>query len=498
MELPRNGIWSVKNTNLLEDELYRLLDILQEVESVILYSMLDTSATVRPIAISLEGFVELVTSHKAKREEFELPSYLLVDEENIPASHIARREKNYHLIRSIVSDKTFLFDYATKKRSMQLAEYAKEIGIDRQSLARLLTQYWRNGQDKMAMLPAYSNSGAFGKDRTPSKISLGAPKQPRTIAVGRAAKFIITDKDKSYFKKALKKYCLKESGLTLSKTYANLLKDSYAKEVKIAEANGRPPYILTLKQFAYWCKKLFSREQIVKGRTSENDYLRNKRAVLGSTTDRRYLPGSHFEIDTTVADVHIISELGSQYVLGRPTIYVVADRASRMIVGMHVSLYHASWRAARQALANCFLPKSSYCKMFDIDIGDSQWPCAHIPKELVCENGEMIGAQPKKALASMTQLSFTPPYRPDCKGVVEKRFDILNKEVIHDLLGTTRGGQVVRGNRDPRKDAIYTIKEVSIEIIKAVLEHNRSIFNDLAFSSPLLIENDLSPTPTNY
>ena len=66
------------------------------------------------------------------------------------------------------------------------------------------------------------------------------------------------------------------------------------------------------------------------------------------------------------------------------------------------------------------------------------------------------------------------------------------------MLGTTRGGQVVRGNRDPRKDAIFTLKEVTTEIIKAILEHNRSILDNLAFSSPLLIEHDLSPTPLNY
>ncbi|MEZ8295021.1 transposase [Vibrio splendidus] len=318
------------------------------------------------------------------------------------------------------------------------------------------------------------------------------------MAVDRAAKYIVSDDDKNKFKKALKKYYLKESGLTLAKTYDNLIKDSYSKEITLAAACSRPPLVPTKKQFTYWRTKLFSKEEIIKQRTSENDYLRNKRGVLGSVTDRSHLPGSHFEIDATVADVHIVSELGSQYVLGRPTIYIVADRASRMIVGMHVSLYHASWRAARQALVNSFLPKSTYCKSHGVDIENSQWPCAHIPKELVCDNGEMIGVQPKKALTPMTKLSFTPPYRPDCKGVVEKRFDIINNEALHELLGTTRGGQVVRGSRDPRKDAIYTLKEVTVEIIKAVLEHNRSILDDLAFSSPLLIENDLSPTPINY
>ncbi|MGR3969677.1 transposase, partial [Shewanella sp. 1180_01] len=370
--------------------------------------------------------------------------------------------------------------------------------IDRKALSRLLSQYWRYGQEKMALLPAFSKSGGSGKDRIPTDKPLGAPKQPRTVAVERAVKYIITDIDKSKFKKALKKYYLNQTRLTLSKTYNYMLIDSYADEVRIANACGKPPAVPTLKQFRYWSKKKFTQDEFIKGRTTENDHLRNKRGLLGSVIQDSYLPGTHFEIDATVADVHIVSELGAQHILGRPTIYIVIDRASRMIVGMHVSLFHASWRAARQALSNSFLPKSRYCKEFGVDIDDSEWPCSHIPKELVCDNGEMIGLQPKTALNPMTKLSFTPPYRPDRKGVVEKRFDILNKEVIHEFLGTTRGGDIVRGSRDPRKDAIYTLKEVTTEIIKTILEHNRSIFNDLAFSSPLLVEHDLSPTPINY
>ncbi|MEZ9469352.1 hypothetical protein AB4211_02895 [Vibrio lentus] len=293
MELPRNSVWSVKDSGLIEDGLYRLLDIMQDVEFIILCSLSNTSTTVRPIVVSLEGFTELISSHKAKKSSYELPSYLLVDEELIPREHIIRRDKNYSLIKDIVSDQGFMFEYSTKKRSPLLADYAKEIGIDRKSLSRLLTQYWRNGQDRMALLPAFSKSGAAGQARTPRLKPLGAPKQPRTIAVERAQKYIVSDNDKKNFKKALKKYYLKVSGLTLSKTYDNLLKDSYAKEISFAEACGRSPLVPTLKQFSYWRTKLFSKEQIINGRTSENDYLRNKRGVLGSLTDRNYLPGAH-------------------------------------------------------------------------------------------------------------------------------------------------------------------------------------------------------------
>ncbi len=83
------------------------------------------------------------------------------------------------------------------------------------------------------------------------------------------------------------------------------------------------------------------------------------RALLGSVANTTVLPGDVFEIDSTVADVHLISSLNRRKVIGRPTIYTVVDRATRMIVGLHVSLYHASWRAARQALANCFMPKKN-------------------------------------------------------------------------------------------------------------------------------------------
>lgn len=233
-------------------------------------------------------------------------------------------------------------------------------------------------------------------------------------------------------------------------------------------------------------------------RTSEQDFLRNKRGILGVSTQRSALPGSVFEIDATVADVHIVSEFGPQYILGRPTIYIVIDRASRLIVGLHVSLYFASWRAARQALANSFLPKQEFCKLYGIDIAEAEWPCADLPLELVCDNGEMIGLKPTTNVSPMTQLSFNPPYRPDGKGVVEKRFDILNKKSIHKLMGTTRGGKVIRGDRDPRKDAVMTLSEITRILILEVLDHNKSVFEELTYSSSLLLENNLEPTPLNY
>ncbi|MHA3388682.1 DDE-type integrase/transposase/recombinase [Yersinia pseudotuberculosis] len=497
MEITKNSVWYFNGLKNFSDGKYRIVEVLNEIDCILIFSLDNISSIARPNVISLTYFIQEINNNILK-SDYSLPTYLLVSEDEIAEEHRARRDKNYQIIHSLISDRNFLFDYAVNKRVTHLAEHSKNINTDRKTISMLLCRYWRYGQNRMAMLSAFAHSGGAGKERQTLDKPFGAPKISRTLSIKKVEKYKLSPTDKNKFRKALTKYYLNKNGVSLLKTFKNMLRDSYSDEIRIANARNYAPRIPTQKQFYYWSKKLFTKDQIIKARTTESDYLRNKRAVLGSVTQASILPGSFFEIDATVADVHIVSAFGAQYVLGRPTIYVVVDRASRMIAGLHISLFHASWRAARQALANCFLPKADYCKQFGIDIVESEWPCAHIPQSLVCDNGEMIGIKPNQVLTPMTELKFAPPYRPDCKGVVEKRFDILNKEVIHDLLGTTKGGKIVRGSRDPRKDSIYTLGELTVHLIQAVLEHNRSIIGDLTMTSPLLIENDLAPTPINY
>lgn len=116
----------------------------------------------------------------------------------------------------------------------------------------------------------------------------------------------------------------------------------------------------------------------------------------------------------------------------------------------------------------------------------------------MCDNGKMIGLKPQELVVPLTELQLSPPYRPDFKAMVERRFGLLNKELIHKLQGTTRGGKVIRGDRDPRKDAIYTLREFTALLIDAVLELNRTPYDDLATTSPIVIKRDLSPTPINF
>lgn len=122
------------------------------------------------------------------------------------------------------------------------------------------------------------------------------------------------------------------------------------------------------------------------------------RALLGSVANTTVLPGDVFEIDSTVADVHLISSLNRRKVIGRPTIYTVVDRATRMIVGLHVSFIPCFMASRPTSVSKLLYAKKEYCRLFGISITDDDWPCSHIPLTLMCDNGEMIGLKPQEEM----------------------------------------------------------------------------------------------------
>lgn len=497
MAIERNSIWKLTKAEGLADGWYRILEVRPQLDCVILFQLSASQGQTKPTATLLSNFTSWIKSGTASINEFQIPHYLLVGEEEIDGKSKDRRDNNYRLIKELVDNPDFILSYSTSARSPLLSTYARKNNISSKKVLRLLNLYWRYGQTKNALLPAYANSGASGKERQTKSRALGAPKSSRTQSFELNQKYILKQSDKEQIRRILCKHYLKPSGLSLAQTYKEYLRTYHEKEIRTADASNTAPAVPSFRQFSYLKGRLFSQHTALKKRSTERDYILRKRSVLGSPLQNLVVPGSCFEIDATVADIHIVSSFGKQYALGRPTIYSVMDRATQMVVGLHVSLYHASWRAARQALVNCFLPKAEYCAQYGIEIDESEWPCAHVPEKLVCDNGEMIGLEPQERVVPFTELTFAPAYRPDYKSFIERVFKTYNDQILHHHLGSTKGGKVVRGDRDPRKDSIYTLEEVTTMLIGAALEHNRSVLQQLAYNNSLLLLNDLSPTPLN-
>lgn len=501
MQVELNSVWQIKNLDGLGDGLYRVLQLYTEEHIVILFPLLDSKALQRPLKLDFDLLNEVIKVGDAQLSSYELPYYQLLSEDDISESHLVKRNEKYSLIIDLISVPHFLLNLVEQPRSELVSLHAKTHNTYVQNVYRALNLYWKYGQERNALLPSYKNSGGRGKSRIAGEIKRGSPIQLSSPSIKVPAGVNTTEFDKKLFIKAMKEFGLKGEKVRFSRVYDKMLKEykHYADELIAAESEFREAQVPNYRAFVYWVKKLIPADTLIRKQTNQGDFDRNKRSLRGSATDHTEVPGSCFELDATVLDVHIVSDFQRNHVLGRPTVYCVVDKESRMIVGLHVSMEYASWRAGRQALINSFTSKKEYCAEFGIEIEEADWPCNHIPQRLLCDRGEFICKDAENlAVPLIGHLSIAPPYRAELKGIVEHRFNILNEKLVHELLGTTKGRHYVRGDKDPRLDATFTLREVTKLLIDEVLEHNSSIFKGLAKQSTLLIESGLSPTPLNY
>ncbi len=499
MQVERNSIWEVNHIDGIKEGKYRALGHSSDGTLLVLFRLREDKGLERPIIVSNSNFSNYIKNGCAKSSSFSLPFYQLVAEEHISEKHLVLRDEREKLIHGLVNNPDFLLAVTLLPRNKFVVEHARQNGTYVQNIYRLLNLFWRFGQERNSLLPAYKYSGGAGKTRVAGTIKRGRPSELSTPNMPVPLGVNTSNEFKKIFLKALKKYGLNGRKITFSRIYDLMLKEFFAQEIIDAENERRDQNIPTYRAFLYWSKKIVPKNEIIRKQTTPGDFERNRRALRGKATDHTEVPGSCFELDATVLDVHIVSEFRRNYVIGRPTVYCVVDKESRMIVGLHVSMEYASWRAGRQALVNSFTSKKDYCHRFGIEIEEEEWPCSHIPQRLLCDRGEFVCNQAEKlAVPLIGHLSIAPPYRAELKGIVEHRFQILNEKLVHELMGSTKGRHYIRGDRDPRYDATFTLTEVTKLLIDAVLDHNSSIFDGLAGQSPLLIENDISPTPINY
>ncbi|MFB2671076.1 transposase [Shewanella xiamenensis] len=501
MQVELNSVWRVHNLDGLGDGLYRVLQLYTKEHIVILFPLLESKALQRPLKLDFDFLNEAIKTGNSELTPYELPYYQLQSEDDISESYLVKRDEKYRLIMGLVSNPNFLLNLVEQPRSKAVSIHAKAHNTYVQNIYRALNLYWKYGQERNALLPSYKNSGGRGKSRVAGVTKRGSPIQLSSPSIEAPEGVNTSEQDKALFIKAMKEFGLKGEKVKFSSVYDKMLKEykQYAEELIAAKSESREALVPNYRAFVYWAKKLVPAQILIRKQTNQGDFDRNKRGLKGSATDHTEVPGSCFELDATVLDVHIVSDFQRNHVLGRPTVYCVVDKESRMIVGLHVSMEYASWRAGRQVLINSFTSKKEYCAEFGIEIEEADWPCCHIPQRLLCDRGEFICQDAENlAVPLIGHLSIAPPYRAELKGIVEQRFNILNEKLVHELLGTTKGRHYIRGDRDPRLDATFTLREITKLLIDEVLEHNSSIFKDLAKQSTLLIESGLSPTPINY
>ena len=434
-----------------------------------------TEPAKQPFSMRLSELETEIAAGRIHFVQLKPPAYMLRTETTDEAR--ASRDKNWERIAPLVSENAI---FAPGAMGRLVSARAKELNVPRKTLYRILYRFWMNGQVRDALLPNYEQSGAPGKakqfaegkraGRTPQYQGLPA-EQPRA-SLSEADKECIRIGYALYKQNAVK---------SLPDAYIKTIRRFYATERKVAGVSDddielRPLHELpTLRQFTYWGQKAFSDLDVLRGRKGERNWQKDHRALSGRVSDGVRGPCHRFEIDATIADIYLVSRYNRSWIIGRPVVYVVVDVFSAMIVGVFVGLEGPSWNGARQALFNTCTDKVSYCAAHGITINQNDWPCHHLPQEIMCDRGEMIGKDAEAAMVSGlgTTLAIAPPYRPDWKSIVESRFRLLNQTTqIHWTPGAVRQRNLERGERDYRLDATLDLSEFTHIILSGVLHYN--------------------------
>lgn len=409
--------------------------------------------------------------------------YTFVDDES-EENHCAFRDKWCTIITEIAIIEPDI--YISKKRGVLVCNLAVKYNVTKPEIYKYLTQYWQRGMTKNSLLPSYINCGAPGKERkiinnhdnseTDILPKRGRPRNtvkqyPEQIGVN------VDEEIKKMFKTAFRLFYDTKLAQPLKRAYEQMI----AKFFSIGKRweNGAqipvipPEYTLpSYEQFRYWHERLQDFEASLKKRLGVKKFNLTARAILGDSTTMADGPGSYYQIDATIADVYLVSELDPNRIIGRPTIYFVKDVFSRLIVGIYVGLESPSWTGAMMAIANAASDKVAFCAEYGIEITKEEWPCENLCNKFLGDGGEMLSINSDSLIEKLgIGVGNCEAYRGDMKAIIEREFGLVNDTTIKWVPGAVHERKP--GEKDHRLDALLPPYSFMRLIIFHVLEHNQ-------------------------
>lgn len=427
------------------------------------------------------------------------PFVRIIDEKDLSELQINKREKDWEVIKTYWEVNKY--DLLEKHlRTKKFEEISKATGLSVPKVRKLFSRYWQRGMNKNALLPDYINSGAKGKERKLTENKVGRPK--RVDYYGELIEGInITTEVKQHFQIAINKYYRNNNKISLKETYTLMLRDFYSDifkedneiKYKVWDESRIPTY----NQFYYWFKKSEDIKRDIIFRESKKEFNLKNRELLSNSKQETDGPGTRFQIDATIADIYLVSSLNRNRIIGRPVVYAIIDVFSRLITGIYIGLEGPSWMGAMMALDNMVEDKVEYCKKYDIEIEEEQWPSKHLPEIIIADRGEFEGYSVENLINNLNiKIENTSPYRGDLKGIVERSFRTTNEKVKHKAPGSIQKEFRKRGDRDYRLDATLTLVEFTRIYINIVLHHNNKIIEKYLMDKEMIAD-EIVATPLN-
>lgn len=374
----------------------------------------------------------------------------------------------------------------SERRNEIVHNLSTEMELSKKTILKYLKRYWKRGMTKTALLPDFQNCGGRGKEKSDSTVKRGRPRK----SVGTQG-INIDEETKKVFRLVKRRFYEKKNNASLRFAYEQMIKEFYKKELKEC-----PELLPTYKQFVYWLRKEQDAGKTIIYKNGKRHFDLNYRPLLNSATNEVQFPLEKVQIDSTVADVYLVSEFNRNWIIGRPILYFCKDVWSRMIVGIHVSLDGPNFEQARIALMNMVENKKEFCKRYDIEIEESEWSTSHLPACIVADRAELLSNASNILTEELNiKIENSAPYRGDFKSIVEQHFRLLNIQVKPLLPGAVHSDFRKRGAKDYRLAGKLTLKEFTQIVIKCVLYYNNHHVIDQYVRDKDLIQSGIEAVP---
>ncbi len=400
---------------------------------------------------------------------------------NPSAAMLLKRDEAYMRVHPLVTGGADI--YRPDIRGPLVDARAQQLGCSKRTLYKDLRRWFQGGQTPDALLGQYQKSG-----RTEVSAAKKAPREaPPLLNDGNEledgllahAIYQLTEEDLSIFRKHIEKSggYLKDARITMASAFQRLLEQHYSTldgngDKYIRLVGNRPTY----RQFTHFIRKHYSLEARLRGRKGDKDFELENAAKLGTVGADCRGVGHYYEIDATIVDVQLVSSTNVNDIIGKPTLYLIIDRKSRLIVGFYCGLENASWMGAMQAILSIAADKRALCSRYGVVYEPEDWPADRVfPREFLADRGEMLHSNSNSVSDGLAiTVTNLPSRMAKWKPVVECGFK-LTHEALADVAPSYNPvfNAVKRQGKHYDKDACLTLHEFVGIMLRTIIAHNR-------------------------
>lgn len=270
---------------------------------------------------------------------------------------------------------------------------------------------------------------------------------------GPAAPWLGKDSD-ALIETVLREYLLRDVPATVEEIHSIL-------HVRIADENKlRPedPLPVPSRATLYRRAALIDEEEKVAAQKGRAAARKRFGGVVVAPTETE--PLAAVEIDHGWFDCKVVDDKG--VILGRPTLTVALDRATRMPTGYVLSWEPPSFASVMMVLRHAIRDKGYVAAKYAGQVRNA-WPCFGLPATIVVDNGpEFHSDNLTNAClqAGRIAIDYAETKRPEYKGKIERFFKTLNLQLVHLLPGTTFSRVNRESDYDPDRAAIVTMEKL--------------------------------------